>query len=240
MSQMLPEPTDESTGVPAEPVSVPTEPAAAPSAPIDTPLPAATVPSDLTDTPLQPLAAPPRLASSPGGPDWRRLSADWMQKSEEITARWLYDLGGWIFGGLIVAALMLLQDLISLGFTDRATLVAGLAIAIALPFNLAGLGVIRYFNALNQAVEEAKRVLGQSANLDAETLIQLTRDSDSFSPGKHRVMDSSVSLALYLSVLFTVIGLSSALWRISWVATVLFLIASVCGVLLVLRVIRSS
>jgi len=236
MSQTLPEPTDE----PTEQISVPIEPATIPAAPLDTPLPATTVPSDLVDTPLQPLTASPGLASAPGGPDWRQLSSDWMQKSEEITARWLYDLGGWIFGGLIVAALMLLQDLITLGFADRATLVAGLAIAIALPFNLAGLGVIRYFNALNQAVEEAKRVLGQSANLDAETLIQLTRDSDSLPPGKHRVMDSSVSLALYLSVLFTVIGLSAALWRISWVATVLFLIASVCGVLLVLRVVRSS
>jgi hypothetical protein len=164
----------------------------------------------------------------------------WMQKSQEITAQWLYDLGGWIFGGLIVVALMLLQDLISLGFADRAALVAGLAISIALPFNLAGLGIIRYYNDLNRTTEQARLALGQNSNLDADTLIRLARESDAFPPDKHRVMDSSISWALYLSVLFTIIGLSAALWRISWVATLLFLVASVLGVLLVLRVVRSS
>jgi hypothetical protein len=168
------------------------------------------------------------------------ISQEWMQKTQEITAQWLYDLGGWIFGGLIIAALMLLQDLITLGFADRATLIAGLANAIALPFNLAGLGIVRYFNDLNQTSEKARQALAQSPNLDAEALIKLTRESDAFPPEKHKVMDSSISLALYLSVLFTLIGLSSALWRISWVATLLFLIACVIGVLLVWRVIRSS
>lgn len=239
MSQMLPEPTEEPAGVPAEPASVPIEPTTVPSDLIDTPLPLAAVPAGL-NTPLSPATVPPGPTAAPGGPDWRQLSAAWMQKSEEITARWLYDLGGWIFGGLLVVALMLLQDLISLGFADRAALIAGLAVAIALPFNLAGVGIVRYFNDLNRAAEEARKTLGQNGNLDAETLIQLAHASDALPPGKHKVMDSSVSLALYLSVFFTIIALSSAMWRISWVATVLFLLASVCGVLLVLRVVEAS
>jgi len=168
------------------------------------------------------------------------ISLEWMEKSQKITAKWLYDLGGWIFGGLLIAALLILQVLILLGFADRATLIAGLTIAIALPFNLAGLGVVRYFRSLHQAVAEARQALGQNTNLDAETLIQLTRDSEAFPPEKHKIMDSSVSLALYVSVLFTIIGLSSALWRISWAATLLFLIACVAGVLLVWRVVRSA
>jgi hypothetical protein len=188
-------------------------------------------------TPGEPSAIPPTISVRIPG---RQASQNWMEKGQEITAKWLYDLGGWIFGGLIVAALMLLQDLISLGFADRAALVAGLAIAIALPFNLAGLGIIRYFMALNQAVEEAQKVLAENPDLDRETLERLTLDSNAFPPARHKVMDSSVSLSLYLSVFFTLIGLSSALWRISWVVTVLFLIACIAGVLLILRVIKYS
>lgn len=191
------------------------------------------------EVPVTPAAFPGASAKAPG-PDWRQVSLGWMQKSQEITAKLLYDLGGWIFGGLIVVNLMLLQALISLGFADRALLIAGLAGVLAFPFNLAGLGVIRYFNALSQAVEDAQKVLAQNGNLDAETLIKLTRDSAALPPDKHRVMDSSVSLALYLSVLFTVIGLCSALWHISWAVTLLLIVAGVLAALLVLRVIRHS
>ena len=163
-----------------------------------------------------------------------------MEQSQRITAKFLYDLGAWIFGGLLVAALMLLQVLISLGSVDHASVVAGVMIAIALPFNLAGLGIIRYFQHLNQTVEEARLGLAQNNSLDAETLDRLTRGSQASPSSKHRALDSAVTIALYLSVLFTVIGLASALWHITWVATLLFLIASAAGVLLILRVLRYS
>jgi len=192
-------------------------------------------------TPRDPSAIPPTLpAGVPVKPASGQVSQNWMEKSQEITAKWLYDLGGWVFGGLIVAALMLLQDLISLGFADRAALVAALAIAVALPFNLTGLGIIRYFNVLNQAAEEAQKILAEQSGLDVATVERLTFDIGAFPSGKHKVMDSTVSLSLYLSVFFTIIGLSSALWRISWVVTLLFLIAGICGVFLILRVIRYS
>lgn len=210
-----------------------------------TPPPPPVIPSSPQPVSPQPITLPnPQPVAPANRFDMRKvssaLSQEWMQKSQEITAQWLYDLGGWVFGGLIVAALMILQDLISLGFADRATLIAGLAIAIALPFNLAGLAIIRYFRDLNQVAEKARQALAQSPNLDAETLIKFTRDSEAFPPNKRSVMDSSVSLALYASVLFTTIGLASALWRISWAVTLLFLVACALGVWLVLRVIRSS
>lgn len=220
MSQTFPEPTEE----PEEQISFPDEQA-----------------------PTMPMAAPPRPVrpsfkplAGLAGPAWRQTSLSWMQKSQEITVKWLYELGGWIFGGLLIAALLLLYDLILLGSADRATLVAGLAIALALPFNLAGLGLIRYYSALTQAVVEAKQLLAQNSNLDAETLNRLIRNSESFSPGKHQTMDMSVSLALYLSIFLTLIGASAALWRISWAVTLLFLVAVVLAFLLVLRVIRRS
>jgi hypothetical protein len=164
----------------------------------------------------------------------------WMEKSQQITARWLYELGGWIFGGLIIVALMILQDLISLGSLDRATVVAGLAIAIALPFNVTGLVIVRYFRDLNQAVEEARLALAQNVHAGDETQPGPALASQPFSPAKRRTMDMAVSAALFLSVLFTLIGIASALWRISWVVTILFIIAGILGLLLILRVVRYS
>ena len=50
----------------------------------------------------------------------------------------------------------------------------------------------------------------------------------------------AVSAALFLSVLFTLIGIASALWRISWAVTILCIIAGILGLLLILRVVRYS
>lgn len=186
---------------------------------------------------------PEQVSSSPTRPDWRATLMAWMEKSQQITARWLYELGGWIFGGLIAAAIMLFPALISLGFADRATLIAGLALAIALPFNLAGLGIIRYYKDLTRAAEETRALLTQntrSTKADKETLNRLKVDSEAFTPAKKKVIDSAASLALVVSMLFTLISIGSALWRVSWAVTLLFLIAGILGLLLVLRVIRYS
>ncbi len=185
----------------------------------------------------------PTVPAPPRGPTWtdrRQTFMQWMEKSQQITARWLYELGGWIFGGLIIIALMILQDLISLGSLDRATVVAGLAIAIALPFNVTGLVIVRYFRDLNQAVEEARLALAQNVNAGDETQPGPALASQPFSPAKRRTMDMAVSAALFLSVLFTLIGIASALWRISWAVTILFIIAGILGLLLILRVVRYS
>lgn len=183
---------------------------------------------------------PPEQIGTTNRPDWRATFTAWMEKSQQITARWLYELGGWIFGGLIAAAIMLFPALIALGFADRATLIAGLALAISLPFDLAGLAIIRYFKDLTQATEEARAVLAQNANVDAETLTRIKVESEAFTPAKRRVMDFTASLILVVSMLFTLISVGSALWRVSWAVTLLFLIACLVGLWLVIRVIRYS
>jgi hypothetical protein len=105
-----------------------------------------------------------------------------MQKSQQVTARWLYEAGGWIFGGLLVAALMVLQDLISLGFSDRGTVIAAFASAITLPFHVVGLVIVHYVKDLSQATAAL-------AGLPA---------GQAFSPAERRAMDRAVSAALSL------------------------------------------
>ena len=62
---------------------------------------------------LEPTSSqPPMQRPAPTGPqlprpDWRGVSQTslaWMEQSQRITAKFLYDLGAWIFGGLLVAA----------------------------------------------------------------------------------------------------------------------------------------
>lgn len=166
----------------------------------------------------------PTVPASPGLSSRRPALMQWMAKSQQITARWLYELGGWIFGGLIVAALMVLQDVITLGSADRATVLAGVAVALALPFHIAGLVIVRYFRDVNQAV--------------AEVPSGLTFASQALSPARRRAMDVAVSTALVLGALFTFLGIASALWRVSWAVTLLFFVAGICGLLLIVRAVR--
>jgi hypothetical protein len=157
-----------------------------------------------------------------------------MEKGQQIAARWLYELGGWIFGALIAAALMVLQDLIPLGTTDRVTMVAAFATALAIPFHIAGLVIVRYFRDLYQAASEV--ALAQNLNQGNELP---TFSSQIFSPAKRRAMDTAVSTALLLGALFTLLGVAFALWRISPLVTLLFFIACICGLLLIIRAVRS-
>jgi hypothetical protein len=160
-----------------------------------------------------------------------------MEKSQQIAARWLYELGGWIFGALIAAALMVLQDLIPLGSSDRITVFAALACALAIPLHIAGLVIVRYVRDLQQAAREI--AMAQNLTEGRGLLSDTTLSLQIFSPAKRRAMDMAVSTALFLGALFTLIGVATALWRISWVVTLLFFIASMLGLLLIVRAVRT-
>ena len=186
----------------------------------------AQMPSEPDDT--QMASEPPtQPAMQPARPDLRQSFAAQMIANQQFAARWLYERGGWIFGGLIVVALVLLQDLVTSGFPDRgaqvAGLIAGLAIVIALPFELGGIVVIRYF-----------KDLSQGASVSDETLRRQTIDPQA----RRRAMDVAASTALFLSVLFTLVSIGAALWRISWAVTVLFIIAVIGSSWLVSRALR--
>jgi hypothetical protein len=173
-------------------------------------------------------------------PVQRQALMEWVARNQQVTASWLYELGGWVFGALILAALVLLQDLIGIGSAEHAALIAGLALAVALPFDLVGLGVMRYFRDLNQASEQAKHPPMQSADSGDETLYTLASGSGSPTQARRKVMDFTIALSFAVSLLFTLIGIGSALWRISWAVTILFFLVCILGGLLLLRVIRYS
>lgn len=189
------------------------------------------MPSEPDDTQMVPdpdnTQMPPMPPAARNRPDWRQTLTSQMITNQQLTAHWLYERGYWIFGGLIVVALVLLQDLITSNFADRgaqvAALIAALAIVIALPFDLGGVVIVRYFNDLQQG-----------AAVNDETLRRQAIDPQV----RRKTMDTAVSTALFLGVLFTLISIGAALWHLSWAATILFFIACVLSLWLVSRAIR--
>jgi hypothetical protein len=177
----------------------------------------------------------PQYRNQQSRPERQEIFERWAEQSQKILVNWLYELGGWIFGGFIVTALMLIQVLISLGTTDHATLISSIAIAVALPFNIAGLSLVRYFKDLNQAATEAQRFLTQNQTANEETIILGAR-KEAFTPAKKKLLDTSVTVAIGFSAFSTLISISAALWHISWVVTLVFLISGILSLLLLFRV----
>lgn len=171
--------------------------------------------SGLEDQPTQiqppvlehnPASANPRQRSSS---PWQATFARQIHQGQQGATKWLYDAGSWIFGLLTVTAVILSMDLILLGSPDHATLIAGLAIAIALPFNLAGLWLAQYLKDPAHATP---------------------------TPAKKQLIESTGFITMAVGTILTFVGLGSAFWRISWVVTILFLLATVVGLWLISRV----
>jgi hypothetical protein len=168
----------------------------------------------------------PEQTSSPAKMDWKSALLSWMEQSQQIVLKWLYDVGGWIFTGLIAVALMIIQNLIGIGHSDRGLLVAGLVLAVALPLNLAGLWIVRYIQNLDQAAAGAKPPLAKKQSVADDATVNAAAI---FSAKKRTFTNRVVTIVLALSVLLTLLGLALALWHISWVVTVVFLVAILVG-----------
>ncbi|HVH64783.1 MAG TPA: hypothetical protein VM674_02015 [Candidatus Acidoferrum sp.] len=141
---------------------------------------------------------------------------------------WLLDLGSWIFGALIAFNLLILASLLTVGPVDAAVLIATLAIALALPPAVAGFFVLRL-------VEDVKKVRFEDMAAQAFREAGL-RVEDQFPPPeaieallKQRtktVLIYSYSI-LSLSVLFTVAGITAALWHMGWWISLVFLVMTI-------------
>lgn len=177
---------------------------------------------ELPPTQPTPTSAPPRNRAA-----WQSGVANWTHQSQKATVKWLYDAGGWLFGALTATSLILLLDLILIGPDGPAALVAGLAVAIALPFNLAGLWLTRFFKDLKLTAGEA--ILKQP---DPSTV--------TVTPTRKGVVDSTATIALIVGSLFTLISVISALWRISWAVPIVFLLSIILALLLASRIVSSG
>ncbi|HEY7782172.1 MAG TPA: hypothetical protein VIC85_18425 [Ktedonobacterales bacterium] len=142
----------------------------------------------------------------------------------EHSTPWLIDFGGWIFGGLIGLILLIVPALITVGPVDAPIMIATVALALALPLNVAGLIVLKLVQDMDRIglSRELTRAF-QDAGLPAGQFTPAAVAS-----GPHRPSGTQMALyyslgALQLSVLLVLTGLVAALWHMAWWIAVAFL-----------------
>lgn len=156
-----------------------------------------------------------------------------MATALERVTPWLLDLGNWIFGGLIAFSLVILGSLITVGPVDRAVLVASAAFALALPADVAGFFLLRF-------AADMKTVKLEEVTADAFVQAGFSLDPGSARPDPDtaekeralKVLRYSYSL-LTLTLLLTLVGVTAALWHMSWWIGVLFMAMALMSAALV-------
>jgi Organic Anion Transporter Polypeptide (OATP) family len=138
-------------------------------------------------------------------------------KFVERISPWLFEVGIWIFGGLIAFYLLVMAALLTIGPVDPAIMVATAAFALALPLDVAGLFLLRL-------VQDLKRVGFEEEVVQVFQDVGFTVGAQMASPKaleslrKRRtgiVLGSSLGI-LTLSVLLTLTGMTAALWHMAW------------------------
>jgi hypothetical protein len=136
---------------------------------------------------------------------------------ERITP-WLFDVGSWIFGGLIAFHLVILASLITVGPADSAILISITAFACALPLNVAGVFLLRL-------VKDMKDIGLEDLTLQAFQHASFPDIEAYFPPPEQRALlhkrRAGVALRFALGIVLvssalTLTGLVAALWYMAW------------------------
>ncbi|HKC20227.1 MAG TPA: hypothetical protein VKE27_11430 [Candidatus Dormibacteraeota bacterium] len=144
----------------------------------------------------------------------------------EAIAPWLFELGNWIFGGLIAFNLIILGALLTVGPVDAAVKISMAAFALALPLDLAGFLILRLFADM---LKVSFGDLGIKAFTEAGFSYEGAETPHIADTKVRRVaVRYSYSLLSVTSVL-TVIGLTAALWHMAWWIGVIFAVTVVAS-----------
>ena len=160
---------------------------------------------------------------------------------ENITP-WLFEVGSWIFGGLIAFNLVLISALLTVGPVDRATLISITAFACALPLNVAGIFLLRLIKDLKEiGIEDVAMQAFQDAGFpDVEAYFPRSEEKQGFANRRSNIaLSYSVGVG-GLSAALTWIGMVAALWHMAWWIGVILSIVVLLSAVLVIAVIGHS
>ena len=145
-------------------------------------------------------------------------------KFVERISPWLFEVGSWIFGGLIAFTLLVVASLLTVGPVDPAIMVATAAFALALPLDVAGLFLLRLVQDLKRVgfEEEVVQVFHDVGFTPGEQLASPTALESLRNRRTGIVLGSSLGI-LALSVVLTLTGMTAALWHMGWWIGVVFL-----------------
>jgi len=155
---------------------------------------------------------------------------------------WLFEVGSWIFGGLLAFNLVLVSALITVGPADDAILISITALACALPLEVAGMCVVRFAkDARNVGIDDLTLQSFKDAGFpDIEAYFPPAGERD-----RLRARRSAVALRYSLgigslSMALTALGLLAALWYMAWWACAAALAAALLSTVLVVMFLMSS
>ena len=153
---------------------------------------------------------------------WSRTVAGLGAILERVTP-WLLDLGNWVFGGLIALNLLILGSLMTIGPVDNAVTVATAALALALPPDVAGFLLLRLAADMkNVDLEQVATSAFVEAGFTAEEQAAEINKPQAAEKRRARVVLRYSYSLLALTVLFTVVGITAALWHMAWWIAVAF------------------
>jgi hypothetical protein len=160
---------------------------------------------------------------------------------ERITP-WLFEVGSWIFGGLIAFNLVVISALITVRPVDAAILISVTVFACALPLNVAGIFLLRLIKDMKGiGVDDLTLQAFQDAGFpDIEAYFPPPRERES-----HHKRRATIALGYSLgiaapSIALTLTGLVAALWHVAWWIGVVLLAMVILSIALVTVVIAHS
>ena len=150
---------------------------------------------------------------------------------------WLFDIGDWVFGGLIAVNLVLISALITVGPVDTAILVAITAFGCALPLDVAGISLLRLVKDVKDVgIDDLTPQSFKEAGFpDIDAYIQSGAERESQRKRRATVAVGYAAAMASLSIALIVAGLVAALWYMGWwVGVVALSVALVSAVLVAL------
>ena len=160
---------------------------------------------------------------------------------ESITP-WLFEVGSWIFGGLIAFNLIVMASLITVGPAHTAILISITALGCALPLNVAGIFVLRLVKDMKDiGIEDVTLQAFKDADFPhIEAYFPPARERGSLDRRRSHVALGYALGIVALSLALTLTGLVAALWYMAWWIGVALLAMVVLSTVLVIVALAQS
>jgi hypothetical protein len=159
------------------------------------------------------------------------------------TAPWLFDVGGWVFGGLLALTLVLVSALVTVGPVDDAILVSIAAFGCALPLEVAGICLVRLVKDVRDVgIDDLTLQSFKDAGFpDIETYFPPAAEREA-QRAKRSAVVLRYSLAIAVATIaLTAIGLVAALWYMAWwVGVAAMAVSLLSAALVVTAIVRSQ
>ena len=179
---------------------------------------------------MRPMKAVPEPAERP------RPSFHALARLVEWIAPWLVAVGSWVFGGLLALNLVLVAALITVGPADRSALIATLAFACALPFDVAGLVLLRLTKDLQDVrLDDLALKAFQEARFPSiEAYFPPEGERKSYAKRRALISLAYAWVIAMLTTALTIAGLAASLWHMApWVGGVFLATVALSALILV-------